>query len=85
MPYATVTVEEKSSGSTHSTEITKVYAPNNIYNAIKNNINLYNIVKSAGAENAYTYLENGLPGNNRLNDVDKIKNLEELNNIPNVT
>jgi len=46
---------------------------------IKNNINLYNIVKSAGAENAYTYLENGLPGNNRLNDVDKIILDNELN------
>ncbi len=38
---------------------------------VANNINLYNVVKAVDAENAYTYLENGLPGNNRLNDVDK--------------
>ena len=38
---------------------------------VANNINLYNVVKGVDANNAYTYLENGLPGNNKLNDVDK--------------
>ena len=38
---------------------------------IQNNIDLYNVVKSSGATNAYTYLENGLPGNTKLNNVDK--------------
>lgn len=39
---------------------------------INNNINLFNIVKSAGAKNAYTYLENGLPGNTKLNVTDNM-------------
>ena len=47
---------------------------------IQNNINLYNVVKSAGANNAYTYLQNGLPGNTKLNDVDKTILTNELQN-----
>lgn len=37
---------------------------------IKNHIDLFNVVKSEGVDNAYSYLENGQPGNTRLNDVD---------------
>ncbi len=37
---------------------------------IKNDINLYNVVKSINADSPYTYLQNGLPGTTKLNDVD---------------
>ena len=47
---------------------------------IKNNINLYNVVKNVNTENAYTYLENGLAGDTRLNDVDKLILSNELKN-----
>lgn len=45
---------------------------------IANNINLYNVVKNDGATSAYDYLENGLPGNTRLNDVDSLILSNEL-------
>ena len=47
---------------------------------IENNINLYNVVKSEDTKNAYSYLENGLPGNTRLNDVDSSILTNELQN-----
>ena len=47
---------------------------------IKNNINLYNVVKNANTKNPYSYLENGLPGNTRLNDVDSAILSNELKN-----
>ena len=47
---------------------------------INNNIDLFNIVKSAGAQNPYTYLENGIPGNTKLNEVDSIILENELEN-----
>ena len=47
---------------------------------IENNINLYNVVKNANTKNAYSYLENGLPGNTRLNEVDSNILANELQN-----
>ncbi len=47
---------------------------------IKNNINLYNVVKNVDAENPYTYLENGLAGDTRLNEVDNLILTNELKN-----
>lgn len=37
---------------------------------IKNNIDLFNVVKAEKADYAYSYLENGLPGNTKLNEID---------------
>ena len=46
---------------------------------IKNNIDLYNVVKAEDASYAYSYLENGLPGNTKLNEVDGLVLENELN------
>lgn len=51
-----------------------------IQTQIENNINLYNIVKNANASSAYEYLQNGLPGNTKLNDVDNTILSNELKN-----
>lgn len=47
---------------------------------IENNINLFNVVKNVDVDNPYSYLENGLPGNTRLNDVDSLILQNELAN-----
>ena len=45
---------------------------------VKNNINLYNVVKNVDTEDAYTYISNGLPGDTRLNEVDSLILQNEL-------
>lgn len=45
---------------------------------VKNNINLYNVVKNINADNPYSYLSNGLPGTNKLNNVDSLILQNEL-------
>ena len=65
---------------------TSEQVPFNVDRAIKtqieNNINLYNVVKSVDADNPYSYLENGLPGVTRLNNVDNMILSNELKNYP---
>ena len=45
---------------------------------VKNNINLYNVVKNINADNPYSYLSNGLPGTSKLNNVDSLILQNEL-------
>ena len=45
---------------------------------IKNNINLYNVVKNINADSPYTYLSNGLPGTIKLNNADSLILQNEL-------
>lgn len=51
-----------------------------ILTQIENNIDLYNVVKNVDADNPYSYLENGLPGVTKLNDVDYQILTNELKN-----